>query len=415
MYALVDCNNFFVSCERAFRPDLRHVPVAVLSNNDGCIVSRSQEVKDLGVPMGMPYFQCRDLFRKHGVKVFSSNFALYGDLSHRVMETLNHFTDDIEVYSIDEAFLTLSAHEAEAYCREVKRTVEQWTRIPVSIGIGPTKVLAKVANHVAKKQKQYGGVFTITPNSAHEQFATLPTGEIWGIGRKSANRLARLGVNTVAELLSYSDEWIRRELSVTGLQIAYELRGIPCFGFDDTPSPKKAIMCSRSFGEPITRYTELEEAVVTYTSRAAEKLRRGHQAAKYIFVFIRTKLHGSDKIWSARKGMTLPTGTSSTPLLVAAATRLLRDIYKDGIRYGKAGVCCTDLVPEGLVQHNLLEPIDTDKHRRLMQSFDRINHRYGRDTIFLAGGGIEQPWTMRQEFTSPQYTTSLPHIPIVKA
>jgi DNA polymerase V len=415
MYALVDCNNFFVSCERAFRPDIQKVPVAVLSNNDGCIVSRSQEVKDMGIPMGIPYFQCRDIFRKHGVKVFSSNFTLYGDLSHRVMDTLHYFTDDIEIYSIDEAFLTISPTQAEQYCREVKKTVEQWTHIPVSIGIGPTKVLAKVANHIAKKNKQYGGVYMVKAGSATEHFTTLPTSEIWGIGRKSANHLARLGVNTVAELLSYSDEWIRHELSVTGLQIAYELRGIPCFGFDDSPSPKKAIMCSRSFGEPITNHRELEEAIVTYTGRAAEKLRQGHQVAKYLSIFIRTKLHGANKVWSARQGMILPTGTSSTPILVSWAVKLLRDIYKDKIRYGKAGVCCADLVPENLVQSNLLEQLDTSKHRRIMDSFDKINRRFGRDTIFMAGGGTTQPWTMRKEFISPQYTTSLSHIPIVKA
>ncbi len=415
VFALVDCNNFFVSCERAFQPALEKVPVAVLSNNDGCFISRSKEVKDLGIPMGAPYFKYKDIVQKNNIKVFSSNFSLYGDLSQRVMTTLEEFTDELEVYSIDEAFLKLPGGTSnEALGQTIRQTVRQWTRIPVSIGIASTKVLAKVANHMAKKYPHFNGVCDITHEDVSFILHDLPVGELWGIGRKSTKKLKALGVTTAGQLLEHSDAWIRKHLSITGLHIAYELRGIPCFKLDDDPEPKKGIMCTRSFGKAVTTKDALKEAVATYTERAAEKLREEGLVTSYFYIYIRTNRFNLDKKYTGSKGFHLPVASSYTPYLVSKAMELVDAVYRDGYRYFKAGVCCVGLLPETTVQQNLFTPVAFEKNNSLMQAVDRVNRHFGKDTLFIAGSGIKKEWSMRKDHTSQRFTTSLKELPTVR-
>ncbi len=413
-FALIDCNNFFVSCERAFRPDLENKPVVVLSNNDGCVVSRSQEVKGLGIPMGAPYFKCRDIIEKYGITVFSSNFELYGDMSDRVMTTLDTFADDVEFYSIDEAFVQLPDSTAEAFAHTIRSTIRQWTRIPVSVGIGPTKVLAKLASHIAKQNPALNGVFTISKNTPDSYLAELPVGEIWGIGRKSVELLNKNRITTALDFKNTPDDWVRKKLSITGLYILNELRGIPCFKLDDNPAPKKGITCSRSFGTPVTQLAELEEAVATYTARAVEKLRSEHETAGYIRVYIRTNYFNLDSKYIAGKGVTLPVRTAFTPHLIKEALMLLKHIYKEGFRYYKAGVSLSDLGPEGTTQQNLFVHHDAQKEKRLMQGVDLLNTRYGADTVRYAAMGTDHRWHMKRDHVSPHYTTSFNDLPLVR-
>ena len=411
----MDCNNFFVSCERAFRPDLEKKPVVVLSNNDGCVISRSQEAKDLGIPMGMPHFKCRDELKKHGVTVFSSNFSLYGDLSDRVMNTLHYFSDDIQIYSIDEAFLQFEQSAGnEALAREIKKTVRQWTRIPVSVGIGPTKVLAKAANHIAKKNPQYQGVFDFTDKDINEYLKDFPVGQLWGIGRQHSQLLWRKNINTALEFKSQQDAWIKKHLGSNGLQIAYELRGISCFDLEKIPASKKGIVCSRSFGNAITSFEQLKEAIITHATRAAEKLRQEELVASYVYIFIRTNHFNTDKKYTASKGVELSPATSFTPLIIGKAVKLLETIYKDGFRYAKAGVGFSGLVREKAVQQNLFVRPNFEKANRLMKTIDTINKSFGHDTVAFLGAGIQKPWSAQKKFVSRRYTTSLEELPTAR-
>lgn len=416
VFALVDCNNFFVSCERVFQPGLNGKPVVVLSSNDGCVISRSQEAKDLGIPMGIPYFKWRDLMVKDNVRVFSSNFELYGDLSDRVMQSLQHFTDDIEIYSIDEAFLHFDEQVCTVdFAKEIRETVIQWTKIPISVGIAPTKTLAKVANHIAKKQKQYGGAFKITMDTIDECLSALPVGEVWGIGRASTMFLTRNRVKTALEFKNCSDAWIKKNLTSRGLQIAYELRGQSCFDSDDAPSPKKGIICSRSFGQAVTGLNELKEAVTTFTTKAAEKLRQEKEVAAYLYVYIRTNVHNQDAKYSASEGCQLPLATSFTPELINQAMMLLERIYKKGFRYWKAGVGLSHLIPETQVQHNLFfKSLPSPKKKSLMKTVDALNLRYGDTTVHYAGSGFKRAWQVKKEHISKRFTTSLKELPTAK-
>lgn len=413
LVALVDCNNFFVSCERALQPALETKPVLVLSSNDGCVISRSAEVKALGIQMGEPYFQCKEVLNKNQVKVFSSNFTLYGDLSQRVMETLETFVEDMEVYSIDEAFLNLtSIRQPVALCRKIRKTVRQWTRIPVSIGLAPTKVLAKVANHIAKKNPVYGGVFELTLESSSAILATIPVGEIWGIGRQSAKLLHDHRIDTALQLRDMPDAWLKKNLSVQAVRIAHELRGTPCFSLAENPTPKKGIVCSRSFGKTITSLKELEEAVATYASRAAEKLREEHQIASYIHVYVRTRRFNQDKKYANSNGAYLPVSSASTPVLITAALALVRSIFKPGFAYAKAGVSVSGLTADSLHQQSLFTPFEFDRHERLMRAYDGINRRFGGETIKYAATGTTNRWQTKNDFVSKRFTTSFKDIPV---
>ena len=356
VFALVDCNNFYASCERVFDPRLKHRPIAVLSNNDGCIVARSNEVKALGIPMGVPYFEQKALIQKHNIKVFSSNYQLYGDMSQRVMDSLRLFAPDIEVYSIDEAFLRLDhlqPRDLYDYCTTIRAKVMQWTGIPVSIGIGPTKVLAKVANRVAKKQTDEG-VFDIRSRETQDEILkTLDVKKLWGIARRWAERLNRMGIETALKLRDAHPHIIRKQLSVVGERLLRELRGQSCIDLEDV-QPRKNIMSSKSFGNLLTEKAPMQEALSNYASRACEKLRKQNSRAQAVYVFVQTNnFRETDAQYSNGITCSLTVPSSDTRTIIEAARFCLDRIYKPGYRYKKTGVMLLDLIPASQEQKHL--------------------------------------------------------------
>lgn len=407
--ALVDCNNFYVSCERVFNPKLCRRPVVVLSNNDGCIVARSQEAKALGIPMGAPYFQWKDLMHAHDVVVLSSNYALYGDMSQRVMATLAHFNPELEIYSIDEAFLSLEKdQDPEAYCRLIRKTVLQWTGIPVSIGIATTKTLAKVANAQAKRNPNLKGVYHPTQTQLEAILNTLPVGEVWGIGSRLSIHLIKKGIHTVSQLCSQEDTWIRKQLSVHGLRTVWELRGKSCFSIEETPSPKQSIMTSRSFGRPVLAKKELHEAVASYAARGAEKLREEGLLAGWLQVFIMTSPHQEEGAYANHASFILPQPSAYTPALLEGAAKMLEHIYRPGFAYKKAGVLLGGLVPKHTYQMDLFISQDLAKEAKekaVMALLDQANHRFGYPILQFAAEGIARPWKMKKSCRSPCFTT----------
>lgn len=416
MFALVDGNNFFASCERVFRPDLRRAPVAVLSNNDGCIIARSQEVKDLGIRMGEPYFKVKQLLQQHRVHVFSSNFELYGDMSARMMNTLRNFSPDVEVYSIDECFLGLHGIAEEnlvAYGHEIRNTVLQWTTLPVGVGIAPTKTLAKVANTFAKKQQ---GVFLLnTPELIEKALATLPVGEIWGIGRRYARFLTDYGITTAGQLCQQPDSWIRKHMSIIGLRMVHELRGISCLPIDDAPTPKKAIAYTRSFSRPITQWADMSEAISLYITKAAEKLREQNMMAKHMQVFLHTSRY-ADNYYSNAMQRQLPQYTSFTPELILHGRTMLQRIFHTGFRYTKCGVILSDFAPAAPdLGADLFHTPDYSRQNQLMGLLDSINHKHGKHTLFYAGAGTRRTWSMSRCILSPSYTSKWEDLPKVRA
>jgi DNA polymerase V len=418
IFALVDCNNFYVSCERVFNPKLEGKPVVVLSNNDGCVVARSNEAKALGIKMGIPAFKCKDLFKKYKVYVYSSNYALYGDMSQRVMDTLTQFTPHIEIYSIDEAFLQLmglTSVNLVDYARYTKSTVKKWTGIPVSIGIGRTKTLAKVANELAKKNPQYEGVLDITNHPQLDKLLdSVDVADVWGVGRKYTQLLKQHSIYTAFQLKNASDQWIKEHMTIAGLRSVKELRGISCISLEEIPLPKKGIISSRSFGKPVETLKELKEAVAAYVSRAAEKLRAQGSAASFIQVFLTTSLFKGPQ-YSNSSSTQLPIPTAYTPELIYYAHQNLKKIFKSGYRYKKAGVMFSGILPEDKIQPNLFRPsYSSDRRKILMRTVDRINTKWGRNTIQFAAAGIKRAWKMRQFRRSPRYTTQWNEIPKVK-
>ncbi|NLW58858.1 MAG: Y-family DNA polymerase [Firmicutes bacterium] len=409
MFALVDCNNFYVSCERVFRPDLNGRPVVVLSNNDGCIISRSEEAKQLGIKMGEPAFKIAAFLDRHQVAVFSSNYVLYGDLSHRVMRTLGQFTPELEVYSIDEAFLNLAGLSVDwvEYAWSIRQTVRRHIGIPVSIGVAPTKVLAKVANYLAKKDPAQAGVCVLDqPGKITAALKEFDVGEVWGIGRQYTKLLHASGVYTAWDFLQLDDAWVRKNMTVVGLRIKKELAGIACLEMELLPPPKKAICTSRSFGEDQTELAPITEAVATYAARCAEKLRRQRSCAGMMMVFLHTNRFKQHEPQYARNLVCkLPVPTNSTIELIRYATAALRMIYRKGYRYKKAGVIVMAIEPEERIQGALFDRMDRAKHAAVMRSLDAINAKYGRDTIKVASQGLGGKWRLRQERLSPCYTT----------
>ena len=406
IFALVDCNNFYASCERVFDPSLKKRAIVILSNNDGCIIARSNEAKALGIPMGAPFFQQKAIIKKHNVAVFSSNYQLYGDMSQRIMDTLRLHAPDMEIYSIDEAFLRLDPlqpRELYEYCKTIRTKVLQWTGVPVSIGIGPTKVLAKVANHVAKKQI---GVFDIRSQQAQDEILkAMDVGKIWGIARKWSERLNQMGINKASELRDASPTIIRKHLSVIGERILRELKGQSCIDLESI-QPRKTIMSSKSFGNPLTNKRPIEEALANYTARACEKLREQNSRAQAVHVFIQTNgFRETDRQYNNGLTCTLTTPTSDTRLIIKAAKFCLSRIYKQGYRYKKTGVMLTGLIPTSLEQKQLF--IDYNHHAgdHLMDIVDRINKSYGPDTLFLGAQGVTREWKMRCVLRSQRYTT----------
>ncbi|MGD8400079.1 MAG: Y-family DNA polymerase [Bacillota bacterium] len=418
MLALVDCNNFYVSCERVFNPGLQGRPVIVLSNNDGCVISRSNEVKALGIKMGEPAFRIGDLLERNHVTVFSSNYCLYGDLSHRVMQTLAAFTPELEIYSIDEAFMDLTGITVdwEGYARRICAAVRQNTGIPVSVGIGPTKVLAKTANHYAKKVPANHGVLVLDDPAriaaALQEFAIA---EVWGIGRQYAAMLNRAGVRTAADFVNLPDAWVRRKMTVVGLRIKKELEGLPCLELELVPPAKKAMCTSRSFGATQTDLGPLREAVATFANQCAVKLRRQKTCAGQLQVFIHTNGFKPAEPQYARNFISkLPTPTNSSLMLIKYALGALEAIYRPGYRYKKAGVLVYDLTLEEQAQGALFDPVDYEKHAAVMRTLDRLNARYGANTVKSAAQGSGVRWKLRQEKLSPCYTTRWKDIISVK-
>ncbi|MCB2181724.1 MAG: Y-family DNA polymerase [Desulfobulbaceae bacterium] len=417
-FALVDCNNFYASCERLFEPSLHGRPIVVLSNNDGCIISRSNEAKALGVGMGTPYFKARPFLKKHGVKVFSSNYALYGDLSNRVMTVLRQLEPRLEMYSIDEAFLhldTIRDRSLTRYAGFVRQTVYRHTGIPVSIGIGPTKTLAKVAGHIAKKNAECQGVFDMSEASIDDILSCFDVSDVWGIGRRQTERLHRRGIRTALGLKNCEDDWLRRNLTVTGLRTAMELRGISCIALEDGPLSRKSISSSKSFGVQVESLSALREALATYVAQAAVKLRGQRCLANSLQVYITTnRFSKTARHYSARQVLTLAEPTASTSFLIRHALAGLSRIYKPGLRYQKAGVVLFGLVPCSFHQPGLFGAVDR-KSGPLMAAMDRINEKWGRHTIQHAVAGLEKPWKNKQLKKSRAFTTSWKELPVAKA
>ena len=408
--ALVDCNNFYVSCERVFQPELRGKPVVVLSNNDGCVIARSNEAKALGVAMGAPWHLHRKPFEASGVIVRSSNYTLYGDMSSRVMQVLSTFTPDLEIYSIDEAFLGLGGFETlESHARALRAAVLQWTGIPVSVGIAPTKTLAKVANHAAKKDQKQGGVMLLLDEMAQDEaLSKIELTDLWGVAGRLAARLRAIGIDTPLDL-KRGDPWLIRErLGVVTARLALELRGVRCLDLERDIPDRKSIMASRSFGRPVTALAELREAVASYTARAAEKLRGQNLVTASLMVFVETnRFKAEDAQHYAARPVRLPVATSDTTKLIGAALAGLTAIWRDGYRYKKAGVVLLDLRPAAAVQEGLFDKKDDARRVMLMRTVDRLNARFSRDTVsFAAAGRRQRPWKLRRELLSPCYTTA---------
>lgn len=417
MKAIVDCNNFYCSCERLFQPSLWNKPVVVLSNNDGCIVSRSDEAKKLGVEMAGPYFMAKPLIEKHNIAVFSSNYNLYGDLSWRVMETLRVMLGkkNVEVYSVDEAFIDLdmfAPEELDKVAKEIRYTVEQWTGIKVSVGVAPTKVLAKLANRLAKKDKSKTGCVTVldTEEKIIAALQKTPVEDIWGVGRQYAKKLREYwGIYDGLQLRNVSEEFARTQLGgVVGARLVRELKGIASKEMEDELVTKKMIATTRMFGSPVSDINDIKEAVATYTSRAAEKLRRQHGAAKIISVFIVAK--GENHNVDYRGAMhsqytTLPAATSFTNELIKPAVAMVDSLFQEGTFYKKAGVTLSGIVPDASVQGNLFLAENKNCERKLMDMIDNINFSQRDYVLKFASSGTARDWKMRQELRSPRYTT----------
>lgn len=422
MIALVDCNNFYASCERAFRPKLEGVPIVVLSNNDGCVIARSNEAKILGVEMGEPAFKRREFYEQHNIHVFSSNYTLYGDLSRRVMDTLRTVVNDVEVYSIDEAFLDLrpyKLHDLEALALEARSRVKQWTGIPVSVGIGPTKTLAKLANKLCKRQVEPSGVLVLdTPGKIRDALERVQVNDLWGIASRKTKKLNSFGIYTGWQLAQADDAFIRKHLTVVGLRLAHELRGINCVEMEYEIAPKQNICTSRSFGKQITNLAELEEATANYAALCAEKLRRQKSACRSVQVFLETNFFNEKlPFYSRSLQINLSSPSNNTPELIRAVLFGLRRVFKPGLPYKKTGVIVMDLVPEDQAQISLFETAGRDKLKTAMRTLDSITQRFGKHAIKIAAQGTEPfnvcksktaanaGWTIQRQYLSPCYTT----------
>lgn len=409
--ALIDANNFYVSCERVFQPRLVGRPVVILSNNDGCIIARSEEAKELGIKMGAPLFKLRHLVEAYDVAVYSSNYTLYGDMSHRLMEALLEFTPEVEIYSIDEAFMSLdqrNAGSALAQGLTIKKKVQQWTGIPVSIGIAPTKTLAKVAQRFAKKSSESQGVLDLM-DECRQTTALEETGveSVWGVGPAYSKLLKAAGISTARKLRDADRRWIRQRMTVAGARIVEELRGIRCLSLEESPPQKKSVTCSRSFGLLIESLDELREAVALYMTKAAERLRRFHMAASVVTLFINTDRFSTDAQYSNSITYELAYATDTTQELLQWALKGLEKIYRPGYRYRKAGVILGHLIPAGDISMRLFGDVKFECSRKVMKAVDEINRRYGHGTVRF---GVEKPggrWETKFLRRSPRYTTCL--------
>ena len=421
MFALCDVNSFYASCETVFRPDLKGRPVVVLSNNDGCVISRSPEAKPF-VKMGEPYFKQKDMFRRHGIIAFSSNYELYADMSNRVMTTLEELSPRCEIYSIDEAFCDLTGvrncRDLTDFGREIRETVLRRTHLTVGVGIAQTKTLAKLANHAAKQwQRQTGGVMDLSNLERQRKLmALLPVDEVWGVGRRISKKLEAMGIKTVLQLADTDIRFIRKHFNVVLERTVRELRGEPCLGLEEFAPVKQEIVCSRSFGGRITEYHEMRQAICSYASRAAEKLRGEHQYCRFISAFVKTSPFAlNEPYYGNSASVKLLTPTQDSRDIITAATKCLDAIWRDGYRYQKAGVMLGDFYSQGVAQLNLFD--DNAPRRgseKLMEVLDHLNAKDGRGTLYFAGQGIQTAWQMKREMLSPRYTTRYSDLLCVK-
>jgi DNA polymerase V len=432
MFALVDCNNFFVSAERVFQPWLEGVPVVVLSNNDGCAIARSNEAKALGIAMGAPWFKIKHMVEDAGLVALSANFALYGDMSDRVMRLASDLGPEQEIYSIDESFISLNGVRGDLVERghKIRARILQGCGIPCGIGIGTTKTLSKLANHVAKTAERKAGSYpsqlaqvcnlaSMSRQELDAVMATTDVGEVWGVGRQISKQLIAGGINTVLDLVRMDAGSVRRKWSVVLERTVLELQGISCIELEDAPAQKKEIACTRSFGHSITGFHELAQAVTEFASRAAEKLRKQHSVAGQVLVFIRTSHFRQCPQYGRSIVVPLRRPTADTTLIVGAALHGLQGIYRDGFNYAKAGTMLLDLQGDLQQQFELDLDVDTVEDRsRLMCTMDTLNHRFGKGTVHLGSaglGGKQRTWSMKQERLTPKYTTRWEDIPVAKA
>ena len=421
LFALVDVNNMYVSCERAFNPRLHNRPVVVLSNNDGCAVARSNEVKALGVRMGTPWYQMQDLVRQHGIIGLSSNYTLYGDMSNRVMTILRSYSPNVELYSIDESFLSLNGMDGmwaspAVMGQAIRARILQWTGLPVCVGVGSSKTQAKLANHVAKKFPLFDSVCDFTTMSVARMrwlFVRIDVGEVWGVGRRIATRLHAMGIHTVQDLKEASSRGIRDIFGVVMERTCRELRGLSCLALEEVAPPRKEIVSSKSFGAMATDIGALEEAVSTYITRASEKLRAQHSVCGAVHVFVQTnRFRQQDPQYSNAMTVPLIDPTDDDRTLAGAALQGLKVIFREGYQYKKAGVMLMDLAPNTVHQGTLFEPPrQSENSVRVMAAFDALNQRFGRDTVQLGSAGLAPRWAMRAENKTPCYTTRWDELP----
>ncbi len=410
MFALIDCNNFYASCERVFNPSLLGRPVVVLSNNDGCIIARSEEAKGLGIKMGQPAFLIKELIEAKNIVVFSSNYTLYGDMSNRVMDTLAIFTPELETYSIDEAFLNLKGFEHLGlleYSGQIKATVKRFTGLPVCVGIAPTKTLAKIANKYAKK-KTDSGVFALdNPLLIESVLKETPVGDVWGIGGQYNVFLGKHNIRTAWDYANAPEPWVKKYLSVVGLRTKRELEGIPCISLDTQSNDKKNIATTRSFGKMQTELEPISEAVATFANACATKLRKQKSCASALTVFIHTnQFRSEDPQYARNRLIQFPVATNSSLEIAKYAHIGLKSIFKKGYKYKKAGVIVSGIVPENQVNGNLFDSVDRLGHNKLMMVMDKLNATYGKEKIRIASQGFDRKWRLRQELLSPSYTTN---------
>lgn len=419
-FALIDGNSFYCSCERVFDPKLRRRPVIVLSNNDGCAVARTAEAKALGIKMGDPMFKIRDLCRREGVVVFSSNYTLYGDMSRRMNTVYDGFSPDIEVYSIDESFLDLTPVEPrhrEQLGRDLRSTVSTWTGVPTCVGIGPTKTLAKLANKIAKTTPQLGGVCDLTSEEARREWLPLVDLEdVWGIGRASQAKLGAFGCRTAADVAALDPKLARKTLTVVGERIIHELRGMPCIDLETVAPTRKGCAVTRSFAGRVEDLDMMQEAIAAHATRLGEKLRHHGLATDHVTVFFHTSPHDRGPARSVSTTVDFPEASNDTLVLVRAAKWGARRIWKSGYRYAKAGLMTVDIVPLEASQRALIGSLDREKSGRLMEALDACNAKHGRGAVFSAAAGVQRQrkaWVTKFDMRSPRYTTRIDEVPVV--
>ncbi len=417
--ALVDCNNFYTSCERVFNPKLWGKPIVVLSNNDGMIIARSNEAKELGIKMGEPLFKAEEIIKKHNVYVFSSNYTLYGDMSHRVMTTLEHFSPEVEIYSIDEAFINLegfSHKDLTDYCRLIRNTVRKWTGIPVSIGIAETKTLAKLANRFAKKVSSNKGVLNLYGIENKDYYLkNTEVADIWGIGRQYSKLLNLQNIFTALDLVNANEKWIKKKMTVMGLRTVLELKGIPCIEYEYFPPAKKAIVSSRSFGQTVKDIASVKEAIAFFVTRASEKMRAQKSSANLLSVFLRTNPFKKEAQYHNGVLIQLPVPTDSTSELISFAMKGVEQIFRIGYQYYKVGVMLSGLVPTKRSQTSIFDTENRLKMAKITEVVDEVNKKMGSNTLFYAATGINRKWRTRADMRTPKYTTDWEQLPVVSA